>query len=403
MAKSAQPVLGSILLATVLAKKEPKLAPASTSCRTLDTALHGGFRYGEITSLAGASGMGKTLVRPFSHNLKAQISLHAVASHLVAYASGEAAIIDTTGSFSPLRLRDIIVHRLRQTGLVRYQQSGYVYEKVSTELEIESLESLRAKATEMLDRVKVMRVFDFAGVIEAIGEAGDLCKRDGRSSEEVDAERVREMEEVANSEDEGDEVTISDEPEDPRAQDKRISSGRGLGMMIVDNIANLVSTAMSKNQTEGLISLLMTLIPVPRANHSYSALTLLTHSLRILSHLTTSNSLCTLLINGVVLNTSSIKSSFHGRTYHPSDNVSIYVSTSGKPALGRTYTYLIDTSVFLSTVPKTQDDAEVAFEDGTGRFVSVGVLEVLKDRYGEREGEWGAFEIVEGVELRGVG
>jgi len=69
MAEAAQPVLGSTLLATALAKTEPELAPASTSCHTLDTALHGGFRYGEITSLAGASGTGKTLVRASNHVL----------------------------------------------------------------------------------------------------------------------------------------------------------------------------------------------------------------------------------------------------------------------------------------------------------------------------------------------
>jgi len=45
----------------------------------------------------------------------------------------------------------------------------------------------------------------------------------------------------------------------------------------------------------------------------------------------------------------------------------------------------------------------VAFGGGTGRFISAGILEVLKDRYGDREGEWGAFEITEGVELQEIG
>lgn len=30
---------------------------------------------------------------------------------------------------------------------------------------------------------------------------------------------------------------------------------------------------------------------------------------------------------------------------------------------------------------------------GRGRGVKVGVLEVLADRYGRREGQWGSFEI----------
>ncbi|MCJ1284195.1 hypothetical protein MMC26_003526 [Xylographa opegraphella] len=362
MAESAQPILGSTLLATALAKTKLRVSPASTGCATIDAAIHGGFRYGELISLAGASGMGKTL-----------ISLHAIASHLIAHPAGEAAIIDTTGSFSPLRLRDVIVNHLRQPSAVRYQQSGYVYEKVPVAVDIENGEFLRTKAIDMLDRVKVMRVFDFAGVIEAIGEAGDLCGRSDQSSGKFETRRVQRTEELINCEDE----------EDERAREAESFSGGNIGMIVVDNIANLVSTAMSKNQTQ--------------------AFALLTHSLRVLSHLTTSSSLCTLLINGVVSNTISTKSSLHGYVYHSSDNVSIFASTSGKPALGRTYTYLVDTSIFLSTIPKTIDDAEIAFGGRLGKFINVGILEVLKDRYGDCEGDWGAFEIVDGIELRGVG
>ena len=105
----------------------------------------------------------------------------------------------------------------------------------------------------------------------------------------------------------------------------------------------------------------------------------------------------------MVSNTPSAKSSLYQRAHHPSDNASIFASSSGKPALGRTYTYLVDTSILLSSIPKTQEDAEEAFGGGIRRYTSIGILEVLKDRYGEREGEWGAFEIVERVELRGVG
>ena len=200
--------------------------------------------------------MGKTLVRALIHrftadsNHKPQISLHAIASHLIAHPAGEAAIIDTTGSFSPLRLRDVIVSRLHQTDVVRYQQSGYVYEKVPVEVSFEGLALLKTKATEMLDRVKVMRVFDFAGVIEAIGEAGDLCKKAGLSFGEVEPHRLQTTV-VANSEDEEDEVTASIKPEDERVQHEQTPSSGCLGMILVDNIANLVTTAMSKSQTEG--------------------------------------------------------------------------------------------------------------------------------------------------------
>ena len=48
--------------------------------------------------------------------------------------------------------------------------------------------------------------------------------------------------------------------------------------------------------------------------------------------------------------------------------------------------------MFLSRVPKGREDAEKEYAGGGGG-VKVGVLEVLTDRYGRREGRWGSFEI----------
>ena len=64
MADPAPPILGSTLLAAALARSRshPALPPLCTGYPSIDTALDGGLRFGEITSVAGASGMGKTLV-----------------------------------------------------------------------------------------------------------------------------------------------------------------------------------------------------------------------------------------------------------------------------------------------------------------------------------------------------
>ncbi|MCJ1474950.1 hypothetical protein MMC13_003610 [Lambiella insularis] len=377
MAEPAVPILGSTLLAAALTRSSSKLFPASTGCTTIDAALHGGFRYREITSIAGASGMGKTLV-----------SLHAIASHLTAHSNGEVAIIDTTGSFSPLRLRDTIVHRLSTAASkTNYQQSGYVYERAPPKAESESLESLQGKATVMLDRVKVMRVFDLAGVIEAISEARELCEGYERSYTGQGPERattgVQQPEEVANSEDEDEEVSFSEDVHDLGREKKPALPHGGLGMTVIDNITNVVSATMSKNKTE--------------------AFALLTHALRLLQHLTATHNLCTLVLNSTVSATPSGNRSFYGRSNYASDNVSIFASTSGKPALGRSYAYLVDTSIFLSSIPTRTEDAEKAFGGRSEKWESVGILEVMKDRHGEREGEWGAFEMGIGGELRGPG
>lgn len=59
----APPLLASTLLALEETRDRLRLPPASTGLASLDElALDGGFRYGEITSIAGTSGMGKTLV-----------------------------------------------------------------------------------------------------------------------------------------------------------------------------------------------------------------------------------------------------------------------------------------------------------------------------------------------------
>ncbi len=60
---AAPAILGDKLLAAAIAYEKLRPLPASSGCALIDeTALSGGFRYGEITSMAGASGTGKTLV-----------------------------------------------------------------------------------------------------------------------------------------------------------------------------------------------------------------------------------------------------------------------------------------------------------------------------------------------------
>lgn len=43
-------------------------------------------------------------------------------------------------------------------------------------------------------------------------------------------------------------------------------------------------------------------------------------------------------------------------------------------------------------MPKRREDSEKEYAGGGGG-VKVGVLEVLTDRHGRREGRWGSFEI----------
>ena len=59
----APAMTGLAMLEATLEAEKHKPTPASTGCPAVDeSALEGGFRYGEITSIAGSSGVGKTLV-----------------------------------------------------------------------------------------------------------------------------------------------------------------------------------------------------------------------------------------------------------------------------------------------------------------------------------------------------
>ncbi|KAL9135131.1 MAG: hypothetical protein Q9175_003684 [Cornicularia normoerica] len=373
--QAAPPLLGSNLLVSARSHEKARPLPASSGSATIDqNALDGGFRYGEITSIAGASGTGKTL-----------LAYHAIASHLLTHKLGEVAFIDTTGSFSPLRLRNTMAYRLEaKIQHNSYQESGYMYEKRTSALE-NAKEAIIEKATSMLDRVKVMRVFDFAGGVEAISEVNELMEEVAQKFEKLPVVAFEKgRNEIGDSEEE------LEEDEELQAEPGRESVVLGdfqgsdphsgpIGMIIFDTITNVVSAIMAKSQVQGQA--------------------LLASFMRSLHHLTSRHHICTILTNAAVSRNSSKNPEYqHG----PREDVSIFSSTRGKPALGKTFPFLIDTSVFLSTVPKTSDDARIAFGDGgeAPSYQKALILEVLKDRCGTREGRWAAFEIA--VEVKFV-
>ena len=123
--------------------------------------------------------------------------------------------------------------------------------------------------------------------------------------------------------------------------------------------------------------------------------------MRSVRHLTTGRQLCTIMTNAVVGLGLSKNQQYQQR---PEENASIFYSTAGKPALGKSFTYLIDTSIMLSTLPKTAEDAKNAYGDNhqgeKPQYCSV--FEILHDKHGIRAENWVAFEMIDGLELRSV-
>lgn len=239
---------------------------------------------------------------------------------------------------------------------------------------------MNENAMSMLGRVKVMRVFDFAGVVEAISEVNELMDNMAQESEEPPVVAVeKKREEIDDSEEELDEE-VEDLQAKPRRENLNLTGPRSgpIGLIVLDTITNVVSAMIAKSQIQGQA--------------------LLASFMRSLRHLTSRYHICTILTNAAV---NMHSSNNPGYQQGPREDVSIFSSTMGKPALGRTFTYLIDTSVFLSTLPKTTGDAAIVFgERGEATsYQKVLILEVLKDRCGSREGRWAPFEIAAEVRI----
>ena len=213
---------------------------SAASCGSVpldEAALGGGFRYGELTSIAGSSSTGKSI-----------ISYHAAASHLLNNEYGEVVFIDTNGSFSVERLRDIIALRLHAKKCKDFQQVGYIYKESAPRMLDEQNDTL-SEAISMLDRVKLMSTFNISGMVEAVGEVREAL---GKSIESRGSAPLRKGQKgIIDSEDEEDlegrlEVgTATDETTDANDGASRI------GMLIVDTVAAVANPLMAKDYVQG--------------------------------------------------------------------------------------------------------------------------------------------------------
>lgn len=184
-----------------------------------------------------------------------QIGLHAMASHLIAREAGDIALIDTVGSFSPIRLRDVVVLHLSQdTESNTYSRMGFISEDSG-----ENRTAIQEKAEHMLERVKIMRVFDFTGLTEAIGEVGEFCGRIEKDrevpNEYPDKGNKERVYEVADSEEEedGEEKRGVDEQDQSQKSAATLTdpSLGGIDMIVIDSLGHAIGPIMSRNPTQG--------------------------------------------------------------------------------------------------------------------------------------------------------
>ncbi|OSS51023.1 hypothetical protein B5807_04232 [Epicoccum nigrum] len=343
----------------------------------------------------------------------------------------EIAIIDTTGNFDVMGLYTRILRRLeKEPNLLPVAEQ---VENAGREEEKERV------AAGILDRVRIMRVFDFVGMREAVGELRDGLEGRSKSNDEViatvnadqkiDSPLPRKRTEVADSEDEDEELEKSDDemlfdtetstadpapvPEpatSPPTQAKQHHSPippiqSRIKAILVDNLAHVLNPVLKKD--------------------AVSANTLATTFLTALSDLTHSHSLHTILLNPctapravspsrqAVIHSApqqqGMSVSQQSYTPQPPPPPSIFSSNAAVPALMNLLGRFTDTHVLLMMMPRKKMDARVYYADTEGRergkrrgVEMVGVIEIVADRWGDRVGAWEAFDTRSFGRLKGV-
>ena len=349
------------------------------------------------------------------------------------------AVVDTWGGSPGGRLGDVralkdgLVRRIREGDCSgRDRSTGRVGGKYGGDREKDRVgqraeETVVGKVQDCLERVKVMRVFDLEGVMEAVGEVREGLEggsppdggtgaggEEGR--DETDYLNTEARGEVGDSQDETDDdgegqmdvdtgsssgvggrgLTggVLHEESAARMEDGR--SGPKVGMIVIDNITNVTSAMMNSfGQSEGLFSMFSPSAMCPLRIHvggefflsTYIAfepfrrrcdsllmefnvigLAVLHTLLHSLTLLTRHHHLVTIILNGVV--PVQATSRYYANARHRDDVVvtPVFASTNVRPALGKGFLGAVDVHLLLGKVPRTKRDAESAYagedEDG---------------------------------------
>ncbi|KAI4628785.1 hypothetical protein J4E83_003338 [Alternaria metachromatica] len=241
-----------------------------TGVKSLDDAFGGGIQSGRVVGVSGEAGAGGS-----------EICCTLLASSLLQYENSTAAVVDTTGNFDVLRLYTMIVAQLSRRPDILTSLRSSLNQGPET-----ATEDLAAK---ILDRVKIMRVFDFVGVREAIGEIRDGIEKkkdverassteekkatlaiEETAQEEPSVEKVRvKRTYVADSEDEEDDEEMlfdSDVPdtvaqpvqnpepiqiESPEDTNAEIVPGP-TKTVVIDNLAQVLNPLLKKDYIQGI-------------------------------------------------------------------------------------------------------------------------------------------------------
>lgn len=253
-----------------------------------------------------------------------------------------------------------------------------------------------AEAAQVLERIRIMRVFDFVGLVEAVGEIRAELEKPASREKEVNVEREVGGEEwlaspprrsaVPDSQaDEDEEEEMLFQASQPKAPDGKPFAQKPAEPNIIAQEENSKDESSAEKPKTSLILLdsLHTVVnPLMKSDYT-QAHALLVPFLRSLTNLTHTHTLVTILLNTAITPTPGTTGAGSSTNpAGPNPTPSIFSSCSLRPSLGTTFPYYLDLHLLVHRVPK----------DGKKKG-DVHVVEVLSDRWEGRVGRWAGFNI----------
>lgn len=355
---AAEPVLGSALYSSTHGLSDQHANKKLTSgFQDIDGMLDGGLNYGE----------GGVACLSIADNCSGRdIALAFLVHHIISSPSARATVIDTAFRLDVRTLNAKIMRELLLTS--------------TTDVDI------GATAMKMLEKISIIKVFDFVGLIEAVGELRcELEYLESSSKEPLIPAQMPPRGTIADSQDDGEDILDNDSSKKDMEstitalhqrttklpQDFAHTKSCRPHLLLVDDISTIALPLVNANAAEGQ--------------------TLLTSFMRHLAHITAAHNMCSILINSATL-------SSQGPQYGKETTPSIFSSCLLRPALGVAFQWTVDLHLMVHSTPQTASDAKVVFDPSTSlarrqQAQMVNVIEVLYDRLGSRFQQWAAFKV----------
>jgi hypothetical protein len=236
-------------------------------------------------------------------------------------------------------------------------------------------EEAQQQAMPILERVKIMKVFDFAGLTEAVEEMKVTISAQESSPPPSSLEDGPHgtSRTILDSDDEGEEEVLDKPPRQPRAENATKENStppmttqrqdHGSNLIITRDISQVIGPPLRSNYTQGQAQL--------------------DSLMKSLGRLTRDHQACTVVF-----------ASASSRPPHEADTrLSQFESCTLRSALGDGLGYLVDVHIFHHEMPLHGTSNSVETRRGAQNraiLETAEVLEIVEDRYGGRYGRWAA-------------